>query len=706
MTNESAATLSMVDVGKSYGKRQILSAVSLRVAPGEVRVLFGGNGSGKSTLLKLAAGRIPPDSGTVELFGQSPAFLSLSSLAARGLFYLPDRSLFSPAFTVRQQLAMLREQFGGEDVQQVAERMQLAARLDQRPHELSQGELRRAEFAGAMVRRPLCLLADEPLRGVSPLDAEILVWSLRSLALAGCAVVVTGHDVPMLGEVADQITWCIGGTTRESGGRATSLMREEVRGKCLNRPPQYPLHSEAIANPNPLPIEDGRCLEADLVSLTELGLLPDSSGSWPLASWLDTTHSTSGRQALKKIISTPLGSVEQIHGRQSLLIHLATISNDIPWSELHSLVVQVERYLGSNYVAVPQSFVAHTQFSLRFRQIVSDVETYLRAVDALLTMCGQLYSKIYIDSVDEDFRALLMAIGRAVNHPQRQSLRLAVKRNRRLSAMDGSIRGPDMQAQVLSGASMRSVLQSLATALSRLDGLCSLANASAALAGTLPTILSRGSAELEFIGLRHPLLPRGTASDVAMASDERVLFLTGPNMAGKSTLLRAIGIAVHCAHLGMATTSTSATIPLYDRLLVSFTARDSLRRGESLYLAEVRRVRKIVESVKSGDAVLAICDEVFRGTNVKDAIQATGLLVDGLARARVGTFVIASHLGSVAEPRKQCAGIACWYMDVEFTDGKPHFTFCLRRGVSETHLGMVLLDSEGVGPILREMITK
>lgn len=173
-------------------------------------------------------------------------------------------------------------------------------------------------------------------------------------------------------------------------------------------------------------------------------------------------------------------------------------------------------------------------------------------------------------------------------------------------------------------------------------------------------------------------------------------------MAGKSTLLRAIGIAVHCAHLGMATSAGHACIPLYDQLLVSITVRDNLRRGESLYLAEVRRVRTIVEAVDRGDAVLALCDEVFRGTNIKDATQATGLLVDGLARAPSGTFVIASHLAEVAEARATCAGVGCWCMEVESTD-VPTFSYRVRRGVSDVHLGMALLDAEGVGPMLRRM---
>lgn len=148
-------------------------------------------------------------------------------------------------------------------------------------------------------------------------------------------------------------------------------------------------------------------------------------------------------------------------------------------------------------------------------------------------------------------------------------------------------------------------------------------------------------------------------NDLPLAANERVLFLTGPNLAGKSTLLRAIGIATYCAHLGMAVAARIARIPLHDRLIVSITVRDSLQRGESLDLAEIRRVRAVVEAVERGDAVVAIFDEVFRGTNIKDATQATSLLVDGLAKALHGTFVIASHFADVATTHEDRVGVAC-----------------------------------------------
>lgn len=79
------------------------------------------------------------------------------------------------------------------------------------------GELRRAEIALAMTRMPTVLIADEPYRGVTPADHDDLTGLFRTLAADGCAVVVTGHDVPSLLAAADHVTWCTDGTTYELG---------------------------------------------------------------------------------------------------------------------------------------------------------------------------------------------------------------------------------------------------------------------------------------------------------------------------------------------------------------------------------------------------------------------------------------------------------------------------------------------------------
>jgi ABC-type multidrug transport system ATPase subunit len=213
-------------IAKSFGGRRVLSSASLRAVAGECRALLGRNGTGKSTLLKIAAGVLSPDSGSVHFAGASHLSARLATLATAGLFYLPDHDLLSNAFTVRAQLEMIRERFDGASVTESAARMGIAERLDARPWQLSGGELRRAEIAAVFVRRPRCLLADEPYRGIAPKDAEDLSGAFRAIAASGIAVVVTGHEVPTLLATADHVSWCTSGTTYELGAPAVATSDE------------------------------------------------------------------------------------------------------------------------------------------------------------------------------------------------------------------------------------------------------------------------------------------------------------------------------------------------------------------------------------------------------------------------------------------------------------------------------------------------
>lgn len=99
-------------------------------------------------------------------------------------------------------------------MERIAARMGLAEGLRRTPDRLSGGERRRAEVAAALLRRPRCLLADEPLRGVSPADAEEIADVLKGEAERGAAVLVTGHELAWLLPRADEVVWVANGTTR------------------------------------------------------------------------------------------------------------------------------------------------------------------------------------------------------------------------------------------------------------------------------------------------------------------------------------------------------------------------------------------------------------------------------------------------------------------------------------------------------------
>jgi lipopolysaccharide export system ATP-binding protein len=218
---------------RAYGDRRILNSATLCGRSGSVSVLFGRNGSGKSTLFRIAAGLQRADQGVIHFRGATLERPRLHRLAAMGLFYLPERGLLVRNITVREQFAALARRFGSSTAADVPEGLQVEELLDRMPDSLSGGERRRAEFALAVQRRPLVFIADEPFMGIAPVDIEVLSAALRSLAGAGCAVIVSGHEVAGLLDVADDVTWLTAGTTHGLGTSASARANWQFRREYL-----------------------------------------------------------------------------------------------------------------------------------------------------------------------------------------------------------------------------------------------------------------------------------------------------------------------------------------------------------------------------------------------------------------------------------------------------------------------------------------
>lgn len=220
-------------ISKSFGSRSVLKAASIWAREGRITALFGRNGCGKSTLLKIGAGLLAADQGSVHFAGRVYLRPRLPQLAAAGLFYLPDRDLLSTRLTLRQQIEAVEWHFGTERTSEILERLELHHRLDQRSTQLSGGERRRAEIALAWIRAPHALLADEPFAAIDPADRELVAQLFREFAQNGCALVITGHEVPQLLGIADDVVWMTAGTTHGLGAPNAAAGHDQFRREYL-----------------------------------------------------------------------------------------------------------------------------------------------------------------------------------------------------------------------------------------------------------------------------------------------------------------------------------------------------------------------------------------------------------------------------------------------------------------------------------------
>ncbi|MFH1762736.1 MAG: ATP-binding cassette domain-containing protein [Gemmatimonadota bacterium] len=210
-----------------------MKSASVWASPGQVTAVMGRNGSRKTTLFWASLGLVRREFGTVRF--RSRVFLNprLHQLAGMGLFYLPDSGLLPRRGRLRRHLSVLRKRFSKEAGISLPPHLGVESLLDKTVWEMSGGEERKAEVALAWVRRPSCLLADEPLAGLAPKDQELVSGVIRTMADEGCAVVVTGHELRPLMELADQIIWMVAGTTHGIGSPEQARKHDQFRKEYL-----------------------------------------------------------------------------------------------------------------------------------------------------------------------------------------------------------------------------------------------------------------------------------------------------------------------------------------------------------------------------------------------------------------------------------------------------------------------------------------
>ncbi|MFF8659272.1 ATP-binding cassette domain-containing protein [Streptomyces huasconensis] len=208
MTTYPVARLTALTQG--YRGRRIIEDLDLSIQPG-VTGLLGPNGAGKTTLFRTLATIAPPQSGGLELFGESVTTERAARQVRRRIGYLPQDFGFYPAFSITdfvRYCAWLRE-VPSKDAESAARQALAAVGLTDRARDrmktLSGGMLRRAGIAAAIVGFPSLLLLDEPTVGLDPAQRLDFRHLIRSLARAGAAVVLSTHLVEDVGAACDTV---------------------------------------------------------------------------------------------------------------------------------------------------------------------------------------------------------------------------------------------------------------------------------------------------------------------------------------------------------------------------------------------------------------------------------------------------------------------------------------------------------------------
>lgn len=234
-------------------------------------------------------------------------------------------------------------------------------------------------------------------------------------------------------------------------------------------------------------------------------------------------------------------------------------------------------------------------------------------------------------------------------------------------------------------------------AAGEIEALCALASfAYEHPEDPFPEILDDGPV-FEGVGLGHPLLPasRAIRNDLRLATTPQALVMSGSNMSGKSTMLRTVGCNAILALAGAPVRAKSLRIsPL--RITASIRIVDSLQDGQSHFMAEIMRLRQVVEISRESPPALFLLDEILHGTNSHDRRIGAQAVLEGLV-AHGALGIVTTHDLALTQIVSHSQGrMANVHFEDHLEDGVMEFDYALRDGVVEKSNALELMRSVGL----------
>lgn len=204
-----------------------------------------------------------------------------------------------------------------------------------------------------------------------------------------------------------------------------------------------------------------------------------------------------------------------------------------------------------------------------------------------------------------------------------------------------------------------------------------------------PEISSDNSEGLSVSKLGHPLIQneKVVLNDFKI-NNEEFFIITGANMAGKSTFLRTVSLAIVMANCGLPIFGRKSVYhPI--KLITSMRTTDSLSDDESYFFSELKRLRYIVDTIKEDDYFI-ILDEILKGTNSIDKAKGSAKFIERLVKSK-STGIIATHDLSLCDAEDKFPDVRNYYFDAEIINDELSFDYKMKKGICQNMNASFLL---------------
>lgn len=439
-------------------------------------------------------------------------------------------------------------------------------------------------------------------------------------------------------------------------------------------------------------------MQVDKTTLTDLSIFHHEEEQ-SVFHHFNFAQTNGGREYFKKILSTPLDSVKAIQDTQVTVQTLMQVQEKWPLELItNGTIMMIEKFYETAVDPYPKQpdLVSSTIYKILHsadysitKYTITHAISFLKGMQKIMHLISEEHKS---DQLQTWFEQLSFYLEKPILKEIAE-----IDKDAKLSPKENLF-----YANYLRHQFKKSIFE-LIEIFCKLDAYMSMAIACKKYAFSFPTVEKSEQPFVNATGLYHLLLSSPIAYDIDLNKKENFIFLTGANMGGKSTYIKAIGLGVYLAHIGMGVPAKNMHLSLFDGLLSNIQVEDNIFKGQSYFYNEVQRIKKTLEKISDGKNWLILIDELFKGTNIQDAMKCSTAVIEGLIKMKHSLFVLSTHLYEIGDALKQYPNIQFRYFETQMTEEKIEFSYLIKEGISNDRIGYLILKREGVTKILENL---
>ncbi|WP_068475247.1 MutS-related protein [Saccharicrinis aurantiacus] len=436
--------------------------------------------------------------------------------------------------------------------------------------------------------------------------------------------------------------------------------------------------------------------ELDQQTIKDLEIFGGGKSSKSIFDFYNCTRTRGGQEYLMRIMRNPTSDLEKLNSRKSAFQFFANNRIDLVFND--NQIDFIKTYCDLNVATLKDNIVDAYIQKLSYRikpsneyYLIQAGILYLKKLFNYLKECVNDIKQFNIPEILNDDITFISRFINKSDFKVFNTVKDKIK-TRSLNRLDNLFRDK-----------YKGELQKLMSILDKFDAYNSVGKVASIKNLSFPEYIHSSVPSLAIKNLYHPLLDNAVPYNFNFSDNKNLCFLTGPNMAGKSTFQKSIGLSIYISHLGFPVPASSMTTSVYNGLITTINLSDNMNKGYSHFYSEVKRVKDTAIKIKEQERLFIIFDELFRGTNVKDAFEASLIIIKAFAKIKNCNFCVSTHITEVAEEIKDIDSVTFNYFDSKIIDNVPHYKFLLEEGVSHERLGMHILKNEQILEILESI---